>query len=75
MPRTEAEWIKEMGEDVSIIHSKLREIKEGHVQDIGEVTLNIAIALKEARRLQSDLYRYAQDVFGITREEIDEIHT
>jgi hypothetical protein len=33
----------------------------------------IAVALKEARRLQSDLYRFADEALGITRDEIDQI--
>jgi len=34
---------------------------------------SIAIALKEAIRLHRDLYRFADEPLGITRDEIDQI--
>jgi hypothetical protein len=65
--RTTEQWINAMGEDVGLVRSYVKRSLEGE----DDPALMIALALKEARRLQSDLYRFARESLGIGREEID----
>jgi hypothetical protein len=67
MARTRDEWVQAMGEDVKLINYYLRLRRE----DEEPTALSFAMALKEARRLQSDIYRYAHDIYGISKEDID----
>jgi hypothetical protein len=68
MERDRDQWRRELRTDVGLIHY--------HITDHGGGTPNarsFAVALKEARRLESDLYRMARDVYGIERSDIDAI--
>lgn len=66
MTRTLEEWKKEVDQDVRLIVNYLREAERDK-----DKALRLALALKEARRLQSDIYRIGSEVYGIDREEID----
>lgn len=67
--RTAEQWINAMAEDTGIIaHNIAQTVK---YPDDTDIARNIAVALKEARRLQSDIYRFAKEVHDISREEID----
>jgi hypothetical protein len=72
--RTEEQWFNAMGQDVAIIHTNLLEIRDGHATG-GDITRNLAIVLKEARRLESDIYRYAREIHDISKEDIHSIRT
>lgn len=69
--RSAGAWKACIYEDTGIVRYSIDEIEKypGEV----DVTAKIAVALKEARRLQSDLYRYAREVHGIDREAIDKV--
>jgi hypothetical protein len=68
--RTLAEWKVEVDADMHLINHYLRETDRAGEQ---ERPLRFALALKEARRLQKDIYRVARDVYGLSREDIDAI--
>jgi hypothetical protein len=69
MPRDLKEWKKEIGDDMSLINRYLGDTDE----EGSHRPKSFALALKEARRLQSDIYRVARDVYGLSREDIDAI--
>lgn len=66
MDRDRNQWLKEINEDFALIHYFL-------VHENPPSARDIAMAIKEARRLQSDIYRFARDCYDINREEIDDI--
>jgi len=67
--RTAAQWLAAMGEDAAIIREKVREVIM--MDDPEEVSKTLALALKEAQRLQRDIYRYGEEAYGIARDAID----
>lgn len=70
--RSVEEWKKELAEDMSLIKTYVNwALHEG---DNGDPVVNWAMALKESRRLTSDLYRVAEKA-GITGEDIDRQRT
>lgn len=72
--RTAAQWLAAMGEDVGMVNYQVKEtLREESDAEYKAVCL--AVALKEARHLQSDIYRFAKEVHGIERATIDEIRT
>lgn len=72
--RTEKQWYNATGEDAGIIRMQLNFARSEGVDKEDRVKA-FAAALKEARRLESDLYRYASEAFDIEREEIDAVRT
>lgn len=73
MPRTYDEWYKEIHEDMNCIHTSFVVINDDKTL-LPTKTRQIAYMLKEARRLQSDIYRMAQEVYDIDKETIDDVH-
>lgn len=76
--RSEGQWLNAMAEDMGIIRRNIEDVafpRERAMDQSRDKSLSFAVALKESRRLTSDIYRYAQEVHGITREEIDRHHT
>jgi|1185.fasta_scaffold232887_1 hypothetical protein len=69
--RTDKQWFNATGEDAGIIKMQLGFARDA--EDHEERVKAFAVALKEARRLESDIYRYASEVFDIPRDEIDAV--
>lgn len=68
MERTTEQWKKEIAEDQHLVRYY---VARALVAEEGDNPIQMwAMALKEARRMESDLYRMAA-VHGITREQID----
>ena len=66
--RSAEQWLNAVCEDAAIVRTQLEStLREGR-----DKTLAIAVALKEARRMQHDIYRFAHEVHGISRHEIDQ---
>lgn len=65
--RTLEEWKREVDDDINLVVHKLREAES----EDSDRPMCLALALKEARRLQSDIYRIGSEVWGINRDEID----
>jgi len=68
--RSARQWLNAIDEDIGIMTGCLVDAVETSHPDL-ERAQKFAIALKEARRLQSDIYRFADEVFKIPREVID----
>lgn len=62
--RTVEEWKKEIVRDMNAVGHSLR------FMDEDDALKSVAYMLKEARRLESDLYRMGA-VMGLTKEQID----
>lgn len=71
--RSAAAWKACIYEDTGIVRLCLDEIEKYGDSDEIDVTQRIAVALKETRRLESDLYRYADEVHGIDRQALDAV--
>jgi hypothetical protein len=69
MTRNKQQWLSAMQTDMNIIHDCVDQASDPEWVD---PALKMASAIKESRRLTSDLYRYAEDILGLTRQEIDE---
>lgn len=79
--RTEDQWLAAMSEDTALLTMQVMQTTTGRLKRLTDgmtdterrefIALRIAIALKEARRLTSDLYRYADEVHGIDRNTIE----
>lgn len=67
------QWMNAIGEDTGIIRLQLKETVDEQIKDQIDIPKNIAVALKEVRRLESDIYRFAQEVHGIDRKTIDDV--
>lgn len=68
--RSAAQWLSVVREDAGIVHAQLAStLNEG--SDKSDKARCIAVALKEARRMHSDIYRFAQEVHGLSRDAID----
>lgn len=61
-----------MGQDAGIIRQQLQSTLEEDLPEDEKVKA-CAVAAKEARRLERDIYRFAQEVHGIEREAINAI--
>ena len=74
--RTAAQWVNAITEDMTLINTNIGRTLPYELA-LGEPSTDkvrsVAIALKEARRLQSDIYRFAEEIHGITREQIDRV--
>lgn len=70
MQRNLEEWRQAVNEDISIIAYQL---KESAREETVDRALHFALALKEARRLQNDIYRIASEIFDIDRKTIDDV--
>lgn len=68
--RTKGQWLNAMAEDIGIIRSHILNV--AHRSDEFDISKEIAIAIKESRRLTNDLYRFAREIFEIERDAIDE---
>lgn len=75
--RTADQWWAAMGEDVAIVRTHMRRVINADVIDADKetITKEVALARKEARRLVSDIERFAKEIHGIEREEIDKVRT
>lgn len=67
------QWKKEIEQDVSILRFHLSRRVLEELLDPEERIKSFAMALKETRRLESDIYRLANDVYEISRQEIDAV--
>jgi hypothetical protein len=71
--RSIEEWFVELGEDIGLINFHIRRALLGLDGDPDEdPTTSFAVAVKESRRMTSDLYRMAEKA-GISREDIDAV--
>ena len=75
--RTREQWLHEVEHDQRIVLDQLRIVLEDPVaqasgRDAEDRVKAAALALKEARRVVSDIYRAAA-VAGIARDEIDAV--
>lgn len=66
--RSAPQWLNAIREDAGIVHAQLESTLSAGSAKVGCLT----VALKEARRMQSDIYRFAQEVHGLSRHEIDQ---
>jgi len=72
--RTAEQWLNAMGEDMGVIRMQLKDtVEHGDQLTREDIARNIAIAQKEATRLHSDIRRFAEEVHGITREDLDKV--
>lgn len=69
--RTKEQWLAAINEDFWILKKALH---DSIVDDLDKEDRahKCAIAFKESRRLNSDILRFAQEVHGISREEIED---
>lgn len=76
--RTIDQWKVEIDEDLKLIKRYAKDALDPELSEGKDGWGNLmhhrswAMALKEARRLESDLYRMAE-VAGVTRQEIDNV--
>lgn len=69
--RSAAQWLNAVREDAAIVHMQLAStLEEG--SDRSNKARCIAVALKEARRMQHAIYRFAEEVHGLSRHETDQ---
>lgn len=68
--RSAGRWLAAIREDAGIIGFTLENTLK-HPDEFDN-TQSIRYALKEARRLESDIYRFADEVHGIDRKTIDD---
>jgi hypothetical protein len=66
--RSSAQWLNAVREDAGIVHAQL----ESSLRAGSDPARCIAVALRETRRMQSDIYRFAQEVHGLSRAEVDQ---
>jgi hypothetical protein len=71
--RTAAQWMNTMGEDAGLIRSYLQDTLDDNGLDRDEIAKKCALARKEAQRLLSDVGRFASEVHGLSRQDLDEV--
>lgn len=64
--RSKEQWLNAMQEDIGIIRTHVT----GEFNDGKPSATDIAVALKEAHRLESDIRRFADEVHGISADDI-----
>ena len=67
------QWLTTMSEGVSIIRNNLIDSVTLAEMADEDIPRSLALAAKEARRLLSDIYRFGEEVHGITEDEIDSV--
>jgi len=78
MSRTKDEWLLEIKEDLMILMAHIERAStdaDGNGDGPTYAAQYFAGAVKEAKRVQSDIYRFAKEVYGIEAHEIDEKRT
>lgn len=64
--RSAAQWLSAVHEDAAIVHTQL----ESSLAGGADVARCFAVALKEARRMQNDIVRFALEVHGLSQADI-----
>jgi hypothetical protein len=72
--RTYEEWKGEVDADISLILFHLKQLDNEEASRVEKIAY-LAMARKEARRLERDIERIGSECLGITKEEIDEVRT
>jgi hypothetical protein len=70
--RTARQWMTAMGQDANLIATYLREsMTPDRPREL--VARDVALARKEAQRLLSDIRRFADEVHGLSKEDVDRV--